>query len=236
MEEKNVARFPRPVYGRIPNFLGSEDAAKKLFKLKEWGRSLIVKVNPDAPQYPVRLQALRDGKLLLMPTPRLRSGFLLLDPNKIPRNAYDKAATIRGAFTYGHLLDIEGLRGLGRVDLIVEGSVAVTLKGRRLGKGGGYGELEYAILKELNLVDEKTPIATTVHEIQIVDNLPIDPWDVPVDIIATPKRLIKVDVEDPRPKGVIWKAIPASKLRETPILQELKKYVLRSSPPQQYQY
>ena len=28
MEEKDIARFPRPIKGRIPNFVGSEEVAK----------------------------------------------------------------------------------------------------------------------------------------------------------------------------------------------------------------
>jgi len=27
MEERNIARFPRPLHGRIPNFIGAEQAA-----------------------------------------------------------------------------------------------------------------------------------------------------------------------------------------------------------------
>jgi 5-formyltetrahydrofolate cyclo-ligase len=30
LEERGVARFPRPVYGRIPNFVGAETAARRI--------------------------------------------------------------------------------------------------------------------------------------------------------------------------------------------------------------
>lgn len=36
LEETNIASFPRPVYGRIPNFKGAEIAAEKLASLPEF--------------------------------------------------------------------------------------------------------------------------------------------------------------------------------------------------------
>jgi len=52
MEEKNIARFPRPVYGRIPNFVGAEQAAEKLINTDIFKHAQVVKVNPDSPQKP----------------------------------------------------------------------------------------------------------------------------------------------------------------------------------------
>lgn len=222
--ERGVARFPLPPHGRIPNFAGSEEAARRILALPEWSRARVVKVNPDSPQRPVRLAALEERKILVMPTPRLRSGFLLLDPGSIPRTAYRQASTIRGAFKYGRLLkslsDLES--AVGRVDFIVEGSVAVNRWGERLGKGEGYGELEYAILLESGIIEPDVPIATSVHDIQVLEQrLPQDPWDVPVDIIATPTRLIRVRERPKRPPGILWSLLPRSKLEEIPLLREL---------------
>ncbi len=36
LEETNIASFPRPVFGRIPNFKGAEIAAKKLAETEEF--------------------------------------------------------------------------------------------------------------------------------------------------------------------------------------------------------
>ena len=41
--------------------------------------------------------------------------------------------------------------------------------GYRLGKGGGYADLEYAMMRSLGFIDESTPVITTVHDCQIVD-------------------------------------------------------------------
>jgi len=219
MEEKNIARFPRPVYGRIPNFVGAEQAAEKLINTDIFRRAQVVKVNPDSPQKPVREAVLRKGKILIMPTPRISRGFLVLDPKKISPALYSVAATIQGAFRYGAPIHPSEIP---EVDLIVAGSVAVSVYGERLGKGEGYSELEYSILKEFNKVSEETPITTTVHDVQVVDfHIPIEPWDFTVDYIFTPTRSIRCVGERKRPPGLLWQYLDKEKIDEIPLLKEM---------------
>jgi len=220
LEEKGVARFPRPIWGRIPNFIGAERAALRLLELREFEEARVIKVNPDSPQRPVRRLLLERGKRVLMPTPRLRGGFLLLDPRRIPRHLYDRASTIKGAFKLGRALELDELP---EIDLIVCGSVAVTKEGRRIGKGGGYSELEYGILREVGSVGEEMPIVTTVHDLQIVEEIPLDPWDFTVDIIATPSRLLRVTGQRHRPRGIIWGRVSEEMMEKMPILRELRE-------------
>ncbi len=231
LEERGVARFPRPVYGRIPNFVGAEEAAARLASTPEWRRARLVKVNPDAPQRPVRLLALRQGKLLVMATPRLREGFVLLDPRRIPSYLHERAATIRGAFELGRRLGIDELRDMGPIDLVVTGSVAVDRRGHRVGKGEGYAELEYGIARELGILDPETPVATTIHDLQLVSEIPREPYDVLVDVAATPTRLLRFE-HDPseKPPGIIWDLLPCSKLEEIPVLRELAEMVKPPRP------
>ncbi len=227
--ELNVA-LPPPPHGRIPNFKGADVAADMLASIPEWREARVIKVNPDSPQRWVRLRALKEGKTLLMPTPRLREGFLLLDPRRIPRNLYERASTIKGAFELGvKLRSLDDLENtVKKVEFIVEGSVVVNKCGERLGKGEGYGELEYAILLELNLIDPNVTIATTVHELQLVErSIPQDPYDVPVDVIVTPKRIVRVQRCRDRPPGILWNLLDERKLKEIPILGELRARVKR---------
>ncbi|MCL7389034.1 MAG: 5-formyltetrahydrofolate cyclo-ligase [Thaumarchaeota archaeon] len=220
LEEKGVARFPKPVYGRIPNFEGAEKACEKIVNLEEYKRARVVKVSPDSPQYSIRLRCLIDRKKLVMPTPRLREGFLVLDPLNIPKRFYEKAATIRGAFTFGEKVNPEDLPG---IDFIVVGSVAVGRDGSRIGKGEGYGEIEYAILREYNRVGEDVMVATNIHDLQLFDSVPQDPYDVPVDVIATPTKLIRIPLNKPKPKGIIWELLDSEKLEQIPLLKTLKE-------------
>lgn len=227
MEETGIARFPRPVYGRIPNFIGSEVAARRLSGQEAFRRAGVVKVNPDSPQSMVRYLTLSNGKVLLMPTPRLKLGFLILDPSRIPRRAYVEASSIRGAFKYGRVCDIDEIP---RVDLIIAGSVAVSRSGVRVGKGGGYSEIEYGILREVGAADEDTPILTTVHDAQIVDFVPKDIYDLTVNAIITPTKVITIEDVGERPKGIIWDRISEDRIKEIPILAQLKRLGVPPKP------
>jgi len=216
LERRGVVTFPRPVYGRIPNFVGSDVAAQRLRSLPVYVLAKTIMVNPDAAQLAVRELALQDGKRLLMASPRLRAGFIMLDPKTIKN--LREAVTIRGAFKYGYTVDVRKVK----VDFIVEGSVAVNLKGGRVGKGEGFGDLEVAILKEVGAADA-TPIATTVHELQIVESVPMTEHDVPVDFIITPERTIEVGHGYRRPSGIFWELLPPDAFKQMPILAELRE-------------
>lgn len=219
MEEQAIARPPRPVHGRIPNFEGAERAARRLLELEEFKIAKTVKVNPDSPQRSVREAVLNDRKTLLTPTPRLREGFLVLDPESIPEKDHGFAATIKGSFKYGRKVD---LRSLPKPDLLVMGSVAVSRDGSRVGKGGGYSELEYAILSELGLVSENTPIATTVHGVQIVEQVPMESHDIRVDIIATPEKILRTRAVRALPGQLIWDMVTVQMIDDMPVLRQLR--------------
>lgn len=226
MEEKNIARFPRPVYGRIPNFIGAEEAAQRLAKTSIWKKSSIIKSNPDSPQQPVRYLALLHGKKVVMATPKLRSGFLVLDPVHIPLSKYKYASTIKGAFKYGRILK---LNEIPQIDLVVTGCVAVDLWGGRLGKGGGFAELEYAILRTIGVVDESTYVVTTVHDVQVINSrIPLEKHDLTIDIIFTPTRSIYINPRPPKPEGIYWELL---KGRDElfHVLNELKTLIKRNT-------
>ena len=219
LEEHDIARFPRPVFHRIPNFVGAEDAGRKLAAMKEFENAETIKVNPDSAQRQVRFEALSHGKLLLMPTPRLRSGFILLD-HTVPKGRLRAASTIRGAFMLGRKVPLDKLPA---IDLAVVGSVAVATDGGRIGKGEGYSEMEYGVLRELRLVNESTPIITTVHDSQIVDFVPLEDHDIAVDYIVTPTRELVVNRKRPRPAGIIWGKVTPDMMERMPILKELSE-------------
>ncbi len=214
-----MARFPRPIRGRIPNFVGAEKAAERIRTLPEYRSARVIFCNPDSPQAPVRRMALADGKLVVMATPRLRSGLLLLDPEQIPARDYRKAATIRGAFRFGRPVEPWDIK----VDLKVVGSVAVSRDGARLGKGHGYSDLEYAILREVGTIGPDTPVVTTVHDLQVLEYIPRSKHDVPVDVIATPTRLFRTPRQE-KPTGIDWEKISDELLEEIPLLRRLKEF------------
>jgi 5-formyltetrahydrofolate cyclo-ligase len=217
-----VGRFPLPLAGRIPNFTGAERAAARAAALPEWQAARRIKCNPDAPQRALRLRALQDGKLVFMAVPRLREArcFLRLDPARLGRRLA-AAATIRGAAGLGEPVTPAGL---GRIDLVVVGSVAVNAHGARVGKGGGYSDLEFALARELGAVTDATPVLTTVHGLQVVKTaIPMVEHDVPVDLIVTPTRVIRAAPIYERPYGIHWEELSAEQLASMPALRLLRR-------------
>ena len=220
LERRSAARFPG-ARGRIPNFVGAERAAEALAALPGWDAAGVLKANPDAPQLPVRARALADRKVLYMAVPRLREArpFLLLDPRRLalpPR----RASSIRGASEQGRPVPLGRMRP---IDLVVCGSVAVNRRGARVGKGGGYSDLEFALLAERGLVDADTPIATTVHPLQVLDeDLPETDHDFRVDLIVTPEEVIRCR-GGRRPPGILWDHLEEGRIEAIPVLRALAR-------------
>lgn len=220
LEESGTARFPFPPHGRIPNYSGAKNAAERLANLDAWRDADVIKSNPDSPQLPVRRRALRAGKVVYMAVPRLADErcFLRLDPDDI--EDIDDATTVSGSSDHGVQV---GPESMGAIDLIVSGSVGVNQQGARVGKGEGYSDLEFGILREFGLVDDDTTTVTTVHEIQVVDDeIPTTPRDVPIDRILTPEREVRTASPDRKPDGVSWEDLDDDRIDEIPILARLK--------------
>ncbi|XP_057468994.1 5-formyltetrahydrofolate cyclo-ligase-like protein COG0212 [Actinidia eriantha] len=227
MEAQNIAQFPRPVHHRIPNFVGASAAANKLSGLDVFRVAKCVKVNPDSPQKQVRFLTLNDGKKLLTPQPRLRTGFFsVLESQMLTPSTINEACTSVGVAKFGRPI---GLDEKIKVDLIVIGSVAVDPKtGARLGKGEGFAELEYGMLRYMGAIDGSTPIVTSVHDQQLVDEIPVEKLlihDVPVDIICTPTQVIFTNTSIPKPQGIYWDKLSPEKLGQIRILRELKSKI-----------
>jgi 5-formyltetrahydrofolate cyclo-ligase len=218
MDREGVSRFPG-AEGRIPNFAGAKAAAERLAKHPVWVEAATIKANPDSPQTHARRLALAQGKTLVMAVPRLRDQhpFRLLDPNQLDEEQLREAATIKGALRHGEVIDVDQVPQL---DLVLTGSVAVNLKGARCGKGGGFSDLEYALLSEAGKIDRRTVVATTVHPIQIVrENLLMTAHDIPVNVVATPRAAIEVDGAFKRPAGILWDHLQPPQIHEIPVLE-----------------
>jgi 5-formyltetrahydrofolate cyclo-ligase len=183
MEHSRIAVFPLPCQGRIPNFKGAETAAQKLRELEEWKNAKVIFANPDSPQRKVRENALKDGKTLIVASPRLKKGFILIDPAKVKGKEHF-ASTIKGAFKLG----VE-VQEFPKPYIVVEGSVAVDTQRHRLGKGHGYGDAE---IQALSKMFGKVLVATTVHDVQVVKEVPFEERDEKTSIIVTSTRVIRV--------------------------------------------
>jgi 5-formyltetrahydrofolate cyclo-ligase len=222
LDQPGVARFPRPA-NRIPNFVGAEAAARRLADTDEWLAASTVKSNPDSPQWPVRQRALEDGKVVYMAVPRLAEAdpFFLLDPDDLADDPR-KASSIKGAARSARTVGVDELEPVG---LVVTGCVAVDEAGARLGKGGGFSDLELAVAAEAGLVDARTVVVTTVHERQVLaaGAIPTTDHDIHVDLIVTPDRVVRCA----RPKGwhlpeLQWDQLTDEKIAAIPLLTRMR--------------
>jgi 5-formyltetrahydrofolate cyclo-ligase len=220
MDRDGVSRFPG-AEGRIPNFAGAKLAAAKLAGHRTWKRARVIKANPDSPQTHARRRALEEGKTIVAAVPRLRDQhpFRLLDPRGLTDEQVREAATIKGMLRHGRVVADDELPD---IDLVLCGSVAVNLKGARIGKGGGFSDIEYGLLIEAGKIDDHTVVATTCHPIQILrENLPVIAHDLPVDLIATPRAVVEVERAYERPRGILWDHLQPPQIHEIPILERM---------------
>ncbi|XP_039577389.1 methenyltetrahydrofolate synthase domain-containing protein isoform X2 [Passer montanus] len=223
LEASGLADFPRPVRGRIPNFKGSSHAATRLLALQEFRAARTVKINPDAPQRNARFLTLEARKTLLVPTPRLRTGLFnrIVPPAGATKEMLRRCATSQGVRDYSVPV---GLDGKAQVDLVVVGSVAVSEKGWRIGKGEGYADMEYAMMVSMGAVQEDTPVVTIVHDCQVLDIAEelLGDHDLTVDFILTPTRTIQTNCKRPKPQGIMWHKVSSEMLGKIPILKTLR--------------
>ena len=71
------------------------------------------------------------------------------------------------------------------IDCVISPGVAFTTKKDRTGYGGGYYDRFYSSLKQ------RPFIVALAYDFQILESLPTESFDVPVDMIITEKKIIK---------------------------------------------
>lgn len=176
-------------YGKIPDFKGSILAAENLASTSIWKSAKTVFVSPDSAQTPVRYLALKQGKNLIMASPNLEHGYLFLKSDDfldLDDKQVKEAATKEGAFKY--CVDEE----IPKIDLVVEGSVAVDKSGNRIGKGKGFADMEIDDLFKKSLITDNTRIATTIHSLQLVDFVPTESHDMKLNMVVTTDEILLI--------------------------------------------
>lgn len=215
------ARMGPTSHGAIPTFPGQNRAAERLRHLPCYQETKAIMVPPDLAQLQVRINAIVDGKRLIMATPGMRDGFYLLEKNSLRARDWAIAPRSTNVRRFGRRL-ATSLAEIGKIDLMVTGAVAVDLRGGRLGKGSGFFDLEYLLLKEIGAVGEETRICAIVDDAQIYEEVPMETRDVAIDIICTPTRVIYITDRSPRPEGIPWDEIGERGIKKMRPLRELK--------------
>ncbi|UCC66498.1 MAG: 5-formyltetrahydrofolate cyclo-ligase [Deltaproteobacteria bacterium] len=217
MQTRGLSPAPQ---GSIPTFPGQNKAAERLRGLGVYRKARTVMVPPDQAQLQVRVNALLDGKRLIMATPGLRDGFYLLEKDRIRIKDLVRAVRSSGVRRFGKRL-FTSRKEIGEVDLLVTGAVAVGLQGGRIGKGSGYFDLEYMILRQIGSVKERTLIVALVDDLQVREDIPMEEKDVAVDFIVTPTQVIKVEAAAQRPPRVLRYLLDVQGIKRMRPIREL---------------
>ena len=120
---------------------------------------------------------------------------------------YEENSDMR-ANTYGILepkLDIRLIQKISEIDIIFTPLVAFDQTGNRLGMGGGFYDrtlsswyTQYCLDNEGKNIHERKitkpyPIGLA-HDIQLIDEIPSQLWDIPLPEIVTPTKQYKFDI------------------------------------------
>lgn len=215
------SRFDLDFQAFVPDFQGSTECMERLVERREYTDAGLIFVAPDNNLEEFRARACTDGKRVLVATYGIRRGFVLLED--VPPEDAARAASLDGLERVGRRLALSEVAALPPIDLVVTGAAAVTMQGVHFGKGHGYFDLEWGILRHLELVEDHTPVVACVHDCQVVDEeLPSSPYDCTVDLVITPSRVIACD-RPAKPLGVLWGRVDTATVEAIPYLAELMR-------------
>lgn len=185
--------------GRAPLFEGAGQAAERLRRLKEYRLTRVLAVNPEPSLLQVRINALNDNKSLLAATPGMKQGLMRITPRDVPLPLRSRSLRGWSLAESGHPVRLPASRP-GKAELVVGAALAVDRRGHILGDGRGLWDFTWALLKHLGVINDATPVAVLVHDEQIVEELPQEPWDLMADLVVTPLRVLRIPAVR-RPKG-----------------------------------
>jgi len=211
-EHRVVATNRPPVPHRYPHFVGAEKASIRAAVLDEFIAAKVVLVSPGVAV--LSDTVLSQGKMLVSPTPGLREEKVL---QQLVKNYQAETVTTDGKRRQ-KFRRLE-LNEDAKIDVLVVGSMLVDKTGRRMGKKWEQVGLEFVLggLPSQNLI-----VITLVHDCQVVEEIPgafFSPMDVPVDIIITPSRVIRVKDRLPKPRNILWDKVTEGMLEEIPVLK-----------------
>ncbi|MDZ7601398.1 MAG: 5-formyltetrahydrofolate cyclo-ligase [Hoeflea sp.] len=207
----------------IADFEGGEAAVARLTEHSFYRNSKFIFITPDNCLDRLRLQALIDGKTILMTTYSIKRGFWVLDPKTIAPELYLYASTLDGMERIARPVSLREISQMPPIDYMVTGTGAINHEGVRFGKGHGFFDAEWGMLYQIGRITAATPSAAVVHDCQVLDEtLTPDVYDTVADVIFTPTRTISVADPHKPTCGILWDRLDPHMFETIPPLQELK--------------
>lgn len=212
-KEKVRADFPDAPEGKA-----SGKSAELVRRLEKYRDAKRVFVGPTARLQQIRINALTDGKELLVPASGLKEGFYLLAPYEIPFKHLGHAVGYKGLAQYGRRVAVEELCQ-GPVGLLVTDCLAVDPAGYFVGEGKGFFDLAVAILAELHGLTPEAEAYGLGEQEQLLDQeIERAAWDIRLNGFITPEGIALNNPGGHADRRVLWDMLPPKRIRKiTPL-------------------
>jgi len=196
--------------------------AERIRRLSGYRQARQVFIDPTLLLRQARINALLDGKDLIMPAAGLKEGFYLLKPFTIPFKKLSAGVTYKALADHGQKIFTEDVGSLD-ISLLIGESLVVDGNGWRLGDGEGFFDLAVALLSEMGALGEGCQVVSALAASKkIIEMVPHDPWDVRADVIVTPDEIIELN--DPAVLPCInWGALTRERIKRITPLWNLNK-------------
>ncbi|MEW6593968.1 MAG: 5-formyltetrahydrofolate cyclo-ligase [Thermodesulfobacteriota bacterium] len=168
----------------------------------------------------VRINALGDGKHLVMPAAGLHDGFWALAPYTLSFAELAQAVTPQGVASRGQRLALSALAGR-RIALLIGDSLAVDRRGVMVADGQGFFDLAVAILQAAGGLATPFTVVAVTGEFLAEDEIDdARPWDVRADVVIHPGGVTEMPAAGREPPALFWNALPPQRIRRiTPLWQ-----------------
>lgn len=194
--------------GKIAERLRGEDKyrqAKMLF------------VVPSESAVQIRINALLDGKDLIMPAPGMKEGFYRIKPFTVPFKDLGISVIFKGLAKYGERLSFDAIAGLS-IDLLIGDCLAVDRKGFMVGDGNGFFDLACAIFADRGALSREHAVYAVAGRQQIVDEIAHDSWDVRASAALSNEEVVTFEDNNSATPTINWEVLPEKRIKKiTPI-------------------
>lgn len=196
----------------------SGKSAELVRRLERYREAKRIFVGPTARLQQIRINALTDGKELLVPAPGLKEGFYLLTPYEIPFKHLSYAVGYKGLVQYGRKVAVEELCQ-GPVGLLITDCLAVDPAGYFVGEGKGFFDLAVAILAEWQGLSPEAEAYALGEREQLLDQeIERAAWDIRLNGFITAEGVALSNPGGHADRRVLWDELSPKRIRKiTPL-------------------
>ena len=201
---------------------GQGRLAENLRRLDGYRQCRQIFVDPSLLLRQIRINALLDGKELIMPAAGLKEGFFLLEPFTIPFRDLPFAVTYKGLERYGKRLFVEDVPSL-EISMLVGEAYAVDRQGVCLGNGHGFFDLAVAILGALGGLGESCQLVAAIDDPgKLIEDVPGEEWDARCSVVVSPVESCRLAGKSSVP-AIYWDALPMERIKRISPLWRLSR-------------